>query len=481
VIPRSALIGEGLAGWGSLVLESGIRGMAVFGDRFGGDMAGFPCSAAPAKEHVFPHFYCSQRWVAAIVLVNPNPIEVEVELEALGDKGRTLRSASLRLDSFRKMAASVSLESVLGEEVRYGWLLVRCHRPIGALMLHADRAYGGRSICGAAPLSTKLAVPHVFGGWKQLLIVVNGSENEAGVKLTLRRDDGTPLARETYGLYPRGRLCGYLDDLLTCERQEGWLEMEGLGADLAALSFFAREEKVPGELASCVSFPPRQEIAFPGMKEDSSWWSGIAVANGDEKKEASVSAFCMSKGGEQIEERNWILPPGGRLVGQLSELLGPGAKDAAWVRIRSDRPLYGLQFLGARDAKRGMQGLAAMEPWGMNTAFSTGGKVERGNMLVPHWDAADRWRNLFLWVNRDGLASQSARLGLYSVGGEHLRDRELELPAFGFEETTVRQILGIQEPSRAALSFQRRDSLEDGTLLGFLPRQEGPFMEGTGR
>jgi DNA-binding beta-propeller fold protein YncE len=217
---------------------------------------------------------------------------------------------------------------------------------LGALNGIDIEAYGG---------VTKIYSPQfaILPGFKSMLNVINGNEEDAEVTITLHQQDGTVIGAPYKRTLVKGEQIK--DDLAEIFKDQpdvrdvtGWLEVESTHDRIMGTITFTNEEQTfltSFELGAVA----QPHLLFPMLAHDETYQTALALLNPNSEP-AEVTVEIWGPGGTRDRSSSFVLPPNGsssfymdnpfptlepRLVGNL--------------RVHSNRPIHGFALINDRN------------------------------------------------------------------------------------------------------------------------------------
>jgi hypothetical protein len=106
---------------------------------------------------------------------------------------------------------------------------------------------------------------------------------------------------------------------------------------------------LPTAMTALAASEPARSIVFPHMAEVDGFFTGVAVAAGDE--DARVTIRVHDPSGTVIGEGTFHVPAGGELARLVGELV-PDAppQNGGYIRLESDVPVWAWEIYGTNGA-----------------------------------------------------------------------------------------------------------------------------------
>ncbi len=362
-----------------------LRGFFLIGDRALRRMDGVVAARKTSQRWVLPEVHLTDGMATELVILNPNRQSTSYSVTLFDEEGDVVASVSNQLASrtffvgmVRDIDASDGLTGGLFPESVFkdftdGYLQVSC--PTGVVVYARYFDAEKLAVLNATPVSdldekpTRFVVSQVVGAENAVstLRLVNsypkpiaGEDEEEPeldpemtihVSLKLRDDQGTLMAEPVelelvQGQAKRADVLELFDLVDTGELVSGWLEIQadrgGLVGDVELVLEGGRAMTTLA-LASVAS----TELFFSHVAQGAGISTGVALVNaGDEASATRLEIYAAD--GTLTGFREFVLPPGGRRIGLLPELVeGFETQLGGYVKVSSDPPLFGLELFYA--------------------------------------------------------------------------------------------------------------------------------------
>ena len=362
-----------------------LRGFFLIGDRALRRMDGVVAARKTSQRWVLPEVHLTDGMATELVILNPNRQSTSYSVTLFDEEGDVVASVSNQLASrtffvgmVRDIDASDGLTGGLFPESVFkdftdGYLQVSC--PTGVVVYARYFDAEKLAVLNATPVSdldekpTRFVVSQVVGAENAVstLRLVNsypkpiaGEDEEEPeldpemtihVSLKLRDDQGTLMAEPVelelvQGQAKRADVLELFDLVDTGEPVSGWLEIQadrgGLVGDVELVLEGGRAMTTLA-LASVAS----TELFFSHVAQGAGISTGVALVNaGDEASATRLEIYAAD--GTVTGLGEFVLPPGGRRIGLLPELVeGFETQLGGYVKVSSDPPLFGLELFYA--------------------------------------------------------------------------------------------------------------------------------------
>lgn len=362
-----------------------LRGFFLIGDRALRRMDGVVAARETSQQWLLPEVHLTDGMATELVILNPNRQSTSYSVTLFDEEGNAVASVSNQLASrtffvgmVRDIDASDGLTGGLFPESVFndftdGYLQVSC--PTGVVVSARYFDAEELAVLNATPVGdldekpTRFVVPQVVGAENAVstLRLVNSypkpvagegeeepeldPERTIHVSLKMRDDQGTLLAEPVQRDLVQGQ--AMRADVLELfglagagAPVSGWLEIEadrsGLVGDVELVLEGGRAMTTLA-LSSVAS----TELFFSHVAQGVGISTGVALVNASDEASATRLEIYAADG-TLTGFGKFVLPPGGRRIGLLPELVeGFETQLGGYVKVSSDRPLFGLELFYA--------------------------------------------------------------------------------------------------------------------------------------
>jgi hypothetical protein len=329
----------------------------------------------------------------------------------------------------------VSDPSILGAIEGTGWMAIESTLDVFAFDLYGDVISGGIAALPSSTAATQLVLPHfhVSDRWWTGVSIVNPNPLPVSVKLTGFTETGIEIAQVSQAIPARGKIVGYVQDLLKFTGdQTGWLLIESTGGDAAGLLIFGDKIAVPNAIAALSATQASTGFLFSDFRNDPQWWTGITVVNPDPVLSSQVKLLAYSSAGGTPNRRSFTILPRQKLSGLVSEIFSLHAAEG-WIDVSSDGPVVGLELLNGNAPEEMAWGLAGVEP-----------QMAASEIAFAHYAYGPRWWTRLAFLNPNSLSTQSATLA-FGNDGSYAGRCDLQILPQVLIATDLRDLLGVKK------------------------------------
>ena len=166
---------------------------------------------------------------------------------------------------------------------------------------------------------------------------------------------------------------------------------------------------------------------LPVFKPKPGFWSGLGITNRSMTHTANIAITVYNRSGSVLlTESKAILP-----TGQTRFVLGGALTDSGWIKVTSDQPVFGLNFMGQYIGSSTNYYLADV-PFADTAAKK---------LVIPHCAENANWSTTVFIANTTGSAL-TVNLVYTDKSGTALSPHTITLPAAGSAEVPVSTITG---------------------------------------
>ncbi len=186
-------------------------------------------------------------------------------------------------------------------------------------------------------------------GFRTILNVINGSDQEADITVTLHRPDGTQLSQPLSRIVPpNGQIKGDLGSLFSgspqVEGAAGWLEVVSTQGSLVGNVTFTNEQKTFLTIFELAGTPLARTL-FPVVAQDSVYQTGVALFNPGDRP-ATVTIEVWNANNSIVASATISLAARERVALYLNELVPSlGSTLEGHFRVLSDLPLISFSII----------------------------------------------------------------------------------------------------------------------------------------
>lgn len=422
-------------GWVRADGSASLAGLLLYGDRLNTGMAGLPASATLAKHHWLCHYASSNRWYTGIGVANPDPSQTaQVNVVAYNTMGKTSGTASFSIPPKGKWSKLVSDPTVFGSLTGTGWMDLTSDVDVVAFELYGDKIDGGlAALTGSVP-SASFVIPHFHcsSRWWTGISVINPNGSSVEVMLTAYSNQGAILDAYSNVIQKKGSLVGFVDDFMDgAANQTGWIRVEATGGFVSGLVVFGDRAAVPNQIAALSPVAPAQKVILADFRNDTEWWTGLAVVNPDETQNAVVTLNAYAQSGELLDSLAINVTKRCKLLGMVGSLFDLGSAASGWIEAESSQSIVGLELIQSDDDSETAWGLGGI------ASQSSGADVFYG-----HYAVDSRWWTLLALTN-PGSTATGAVLTAYGSDGGFVAQKIHTVPAKGGLADQVKTLLGV--------------------------------------
>ncbi|GAB4251164.1 MAG: hypothetical protein Kow00109_26940 [Acidobacteriota bacterium] len=331
--------------------KGGVQGFFMVGDYAQKRLDGVGAILAAANDLVFPLVREDGPNATLVQMMNPSDSDIAwLALRLYDAEGRLLRKVNAAIAPGGSFMGTVGEIFGANQKVVDGYVKVQADSPVMGYEAVASQGALAAAAAQQAAEVTRLVSPHVFadgrGGDSQVYLL-STSDRPVGARLRIRDDEGYLLAEADVTLEPN-RLAAVSTEALL--RGAGWSGMAGVSgslevelAEAAPIVAGVLHESAGRKAAAYVPLEAAglRETIFPHVAvAPGTIFTGLAVANPNDAP-ASVTVQVYDETGQLVAERPFVLAPGARRVGLLSDpaFFGPEFQRlSGHIRVLSDVP-----------------------------------------------------------------------------------------------------------------------------------------------
>jgi len=210
----------------------------------------------------------------------------------------------------------------------------------------------------------------------------------------------------------------------------GWIAADAASSLVSGLVLYGKDDPVKGGVAGLPgSVAASKKHVLAHFASDSTWWTGIAVANPNTLTPANVTLTAYDPQGQVLGTPwNWVVPANGKKSQLISGMLS-GKTGTGWVKVESDVDVlafdvYGNQTTGA---------LGALPSSDLGE-----------NLVLPHFVANNAWWTGVAIVN-PGDTACNVILRAYQADGTLIQGGMWNMTARGKMLSMVQNLLPLTE------------------------------------
>ena len=320
-----------------------------------------------------------------------------------------------------------------------GWIQVVSDEPLGGLNF-LGRYVGSTSnyyladVPFTGSLSVSLLIPHVAQNenWDTVLFLANPGSIAASVSLVYTDKSGEASPAYLVDIPAMGSTEVSVQTIGGSNAIRGGYVSISSNTGLTAFALYDNLKSVNYSYAGinavdqALSYTT-YEYALPVFKARPGYWSGFGVTNMNSTSLANVTATVYSQAGTAMETVPKTIPAGGQTVFVIgAELTGDG-----WIKITSDRPLGGLNFIGQYIDDSTDFYLADVPFTHMTSTL----------LLIPHVAQNGNWDTMIFMANPN-VSGAGVTLTYTDKTGTVTYSHQTTIPANGSKEVSVDEITG---------------------------------------
>ncbi len=314
-----------------------------------------PLLRAPAKEWIVPEIVNLEGETTELSLVNPYYTQTTYDwtlFERSGNQAEqstgniaypTNRHAKSLVDIFPNVS-TISDGYVVGVT------------PVSLLFTEWVESGSEISALNGIDVAKFSGITHLYSpqfavtpGFKTILNVINYSQGDADITITLHNFDGSVIGKPLRKTLAKNEQLK--DDLAVIFQDDpavagitGWLEVETTQDRILCTVTFTDEGKAFRTTFE-LSGTPSQRLLFPIVAQDDVYRTGIALLNAN-LEPAAVTVEVWGPGGTLDWSTSVVLEPGNRTAVYLNGFFPDmGPMLVGNIRVRSDQPLYGMALI----------------------------------------------------------------------------------------------------------------------------------------
>lgn len=188
---------------------------------------------------------------------------------------------------------------------------------------------------------------------------------------------------------------------------------------------------------------------IPVFKPQPAHWSGLAMTNLSNSDHAKISVMVYDKNGALLSTENRLIP----VSGQISFLAGTSLTSDGWIKISSDQPLAGLNWL-VKDEKAAGSYMASVP---FSSSLST-------SLLIPHVDHGANWDET-IFLSNPNTSSASVILIYTDKNGRASTQYMISIPANGSRNIGLELITKKETASGGSVSISSSQGLAGFALF----------------
>ena len=183
----------------------------------------------------------------------------------------------------------------------------------------------------------------------------------------------------------------------------GWIVAKGdSSSSICGMVMYGKNDPIRGGVAGLpASVEPARDHVLVHFASDSTWWTGIAVANPSTSVQAEVTITIYDSNGRLLSApANWVVPSHGKVAQTVSGMLS-GQAGSGWVSVQSDVDVLAFDVYG--NSGTGALGALPSSPLAES-------------LVLPHFVVNNAWWTGVAIVN-PGTAPCDVTLSAYQANG----------------------------------------------------------------
>lgn len=238
-----------------------------------------------------------------------------------------------------------------------GWIKVSSDQPLAGLNFLGEYESGTtKYYLGDVPfansLSTKILIPHVAQNdtWDTTILLANPNNSRAAVILTYTAKSGLPSTPYLITVPSNGSSEVSVGTITGSNSIKGGYVTITSDQGLTSFALYnnlkTSNYSYAGINAVDISAASTAlDYFLPVFKCQPDYWSGLGITNLSSTSSANVIVTVYSQNGAVLATETKDLP----ISGQDNFLVGESVQNDGWIKVSSDQPLAGLNFLGEYD------------------------------------------------------------------------------------------------------------------------------------
>lgn len=324
---------------------------------------------ASMSDLLMANFILPEARDAEVSLVNPGNQPAIVNIQLIDDRGLQAGSGSLSIPPHGRWEQP-TLAFLASDRIREGgYLQVSSTAPLSALEVFGGNGLPRSSLAFLELTgSPSLVAPQyvVGGGWSTAVTVVNLENQNTTVTVSLIGDDGVLLGnRATLAMPPRGRLVMADPSALVSGSGgliQGYLRISSTATRITGYVRFGDARRTDFQTCLPLLSQGRTETLFPHVASDATYFTGLAVLNGNAEP-ATATISVHDRTGQQIAARTLEMAANSRFARLLTELFPAlPAMTSGYFRVQTSRPTPAYALFGTHS----LSAICAIAPLGVS-------------------------------------------------------------------------------------------------------------------